>query len=144
MRLKTMPAPIVSRRSTEKTKLTLQSCQHIWCKWRFALGCGVQGSAGRRCVACFNLWYRISNLCIPITVHIKTLKDSLSMVEPAFTHLRGAGKTSILQRFLGADFSGIMPTIGVDVETTLATNFWKNIFCPPSLSPLCRLKYTIL
>jgi len=29
----------------------------------------------------------------------------------------GAGKTSILQRFLGADFSGIMPTIGVDVET---------------------------
>jgi len=66
------------------------------------------------------------------------------MVEPAFTHLRGAGKTSILQRFLGADFSGIMPTIGVDVETTLATNFWKNIFCPPSLSPLCRLKYAIL
>lgn len=70
MRLKTMLAPIVSRRSTEKTKLTLQSCQHIWCKWRFASGCGLQGSAGRRCVACFNLWCRISNLCIPITVHI--------------------------------------------------------------------------
>ena len=76
----------------------------------------------------YNIYIYIYTVYNIIYIYICVCTTNCSVTVPQTCSApRGAGKTSILRRFVeGVEPGTTLPTIGVDVETTLGSNgFWS-------------------